>query len=348
SACGNETASERYMFRKYMIESLTHWVKEYHIDGFRFDLMGIHDIATMNEIARVLKKIKPDILLYGEGWTANDSPLAEEERAVKKYAHRLSDIAVFGDEMRDGVKGSVFAHEDTGFVSGKKGEEESIKCGLIGAGQHTQVDYQKVNYSKAPYTKQPYQMIAYTECHDNHTLWDRLTMSMPKSSEAERIRLQMLSLGIVLTSQGIPFIHAAQEFCRTKNGEENSYQSPVSINGIDWARKSQYKQVHDFTQQLIAVRKSHPAFRLGVQKLVQKHVSFPYAQDGVIIMRIHDAPNDTWKDIYVIYNATQTSFNAVKYIANEANIKLSSIPLHQRSSSEKEVPMQSFVIMAVG
>jgi hypothetical protein len=127
SACGNETASERYMFRKFIIESLVHWVKEYHIDGFRFDLMGIHDIETMNEIAKTLRAIKPSILLYGEGWTAADSPLPEEKRAIKKYAYKLGDIAVFGDDMRDGVKGSVFHHKDTGFVSGKKEEEESIK-----------------------------------------------------------------------------------------------------------------------------------------------------------------------------------------------------------------------------
>jgi pullulanase len=347
SACGNETASERYMFRKFIIESLVHWVKEYHIDGFRFDLMGIHDIETMNEIAKTLRAIKPSILLYGEGWTAADSPLPEEKRAIKKYAYKLDDIAVFGDDMRDGVKGSVFHHKDTGFVSGKKEEEESIKFGLIGAGKHTDIEYSKVNYSKLPYTSSPYQMISYTECHDNHTLWDRLLMSMPLSTETERIKMQMLSLGIVLTSQGIPFIHAGQEFCRTKNGEENSYKSPDSVNGIDWERKSQYKEVYEFTKSLIHLRKTHPAFRLGSQELVQEHVSFPYVKDGIIVMRINNAPDDDWKDIYVIFNAQKSPFNPFGIVPNSYQLKIASAPLIKNNGERGLIDAQTFAIMVV-
>ncbi len=346
SACGNETASDRYMFRKFMIESLVHWVTEYHIDGFRFDLMAIHDIETMNEIAKTLRAIKPNIVLYGEGWTAGDSPLPESKRALKKYAYLLDDIAVFCDDIRDGAKGSVFKSDDTGFVTGKKGTEESIKFGLIGAGKHASVDYEKVNYSKAPFTKEPYQMISYTECHDNHTLWDRFVNSIPTASEDEKVNLQMLSLGIVLTSQGIPFIHAGQEFCRTKKGEENSYKSSNEINGINWERKSDYQKVNEFTKKLIKLRKEHPGFRLGSQSLVQKHVSFPINEDGIILMKIENAPNDPWKEIYIAYNSRKEDFNLEKYLSKAATLKLSSKNTSELESMSKNIRSQSFMIFA--
>ncbi len=183
SACGNETASERPMMQKFIVESVLYWVKEYHVDGFRFDLMGIHDIETMNLISKELHKIKPDILLYGEGWTAGKSPLPDSMRALKANVSKLDRIAVFSDDIRDGIKGSVFEHDDNGFVSGKPGMEESIKFGIVASIQHPQVDYSKVNYSKAPYAKEPYQTITYAECHDNHVLWDKLAISAKHATE---------------------------------------------------------------------------------------------------------------------------------------------------------------------
>jgi pullulanase len=346
SACGNETASEKPMFRKFMIESLEFWVKEYHIDGFRFDLMAIHDIETMNEIAKRLRAIKPDIMLYGEGWTAGDSPLPESKRALKKHAGQLNDIAVFCDDIRDGAKGNVFEHDDTGFISGKKNMEESIKFGLIGAGKHPDVDYSKVNYSKAPFTTKPYQMINYSECHDNHTLWDRWINSLPNSTEEEKINLQMLSLGIVLTGQGIPFIHAGQEFCRTKYGVENSYNSPDSINAINWDRKSEYKQVNDFTKSLIRIRRNHPAFRLGSEELVKKHVSFPVHEDGLIVMRIQKAPDDSWKDIYVVYNSRKSNVELNQIIPQNNELILSNKKKLTTKNMKMSVPAQSFSLFA--
>jgi pullulanase len=328
SGCGNETASDRIMYRKYMIESLTHWVNEYHIDGFRFDLMAIHDISTMNEIATTLRKIKPNIVLYGEGWTAGDSPLPEPDRAVKAHAYRLSDISVFSDDIRDGVKGSVFDAKDTGWATGKKGMEETIKCGLIGAGKHDQVDYSLVNYSKSPYTIKPSQMIAYTECHDNHTLWDRWQNSVPKSSDQEKRQLQKLALSIVLMSQGIPFIHAGQEYCRTKNGDENSYKSGDKINGLNWDRINEYQDVYNWTKDLIALRKTHPAFRIGDANLVEKHVRFPYSHDGVIAQHIQNAPDESWSDIWIIHNASKKAFDVTDII------KTKDINLHLSSSSK--------------
>lgn len=238
TACGNETASEREMFRKFMLESVLYWVNEYHIDGFRFDLMGVHDIKTMNLISDTLHKIKPDILLYGEGWTAGASPYPEAQRAVKKNAHLLKGIAVFSDDMRDGIKGSVFDIKDKGFATGKTSNAESVKFGIVASGKHVQIDMGKVNYSKEPYTSGPDNVITYAECHDNNILWDKIALSVPEASEADRKKMHELALTIVLTSQGIPFLHAGSEFLRSKFGEENSYNKGDSVNAIRWDLKT--------------------------------------------------------------------------------------------------------------
>ena len=305
SGCGNETASDRPMYRKFMLESLKYWVEEYHIDGFRFDLMAIHDIETMNDIATELRKLKPSILLYGEGWTAGDSPLAETSRALKKYAQQLNGIAVFSDDIRDGLKGSVFEHKDRGFASGKPQMEESVKFGIVGAIEHPQIDYSKVNYAKKAYAAQPSQMIAYAECHDNHTLWDRLTISVPGASEADKIKMFLLAQTVVLTSQGIPFLHAGAEFLRTKQGEENSYKSGDAINAMDWERKTTHKKINQYFQGLIKLRKTHPVFRLGNAELVQKNLVFlPNLQENVVGYQISgNATTDRWKNAMVVHNA---------------------------------------------
>lgn len=308
AACGNETASERPMMRKFMLESLMHWMNEYHIDGFRFDLMGIHDITTINEIAETLRAINPNVFLYGEGWTAGDSPLPESERALKKHAHRMPSIAVFSDDLRDGIKGSVFEHEDRGFATGKPNMQESVKFGIIGATKHPQVDYAKVNYSDAPYANQPVQNINYVSCHDNHTLWDRLLNSNGEDSEADRIRIHLLANTIVLTSQGVPFLHAGVELLRTKDGVENSYKSPDAINQIDWSRKAKYKDVFTYYQALIALRKVHPAFRMSDADMIREHLSFLKSEDDVIAYQLADNANgDEWEDIIVIFNANKTA-----------------------------------------
>ncbi|NDF97571.1 MAG: type I pullulanase [Chitinophagia bacterium] len=301
SACGNETASEAPMFRKFMLESLLFWVKEYHLDGFRFDLMGIHDIATMNEIARTLRRHRPDLLLYGEGWTAGSSPLPDSVRALKKEVNRLEQIAVFGDEFRDGLKGSVFDYHQPGFVSGAFGNRASIQFGVVGAVSHPQIDFDKVNYSKAPYATSPRQMIAYADCHDNHTLWDRLTLSAASYSEVQRKKMHQLALAMVLTSQGIPFLHAGSEFLRSKKGNENSYNAPDSINAIDWNLKSIHQDHVAMVQALIAMRKKHAAFQLTDPAARIRFIdSLP---EGVVAFVINATGlDDPWKKILVIYN----------------------------------------------
>jgi pullulanase len=329
SGCGNEMASERPMFRKFMIESLVHWVREYHIDGFRFDLMGIHDLETMQLIRDTLVKIKPDILLYGEGWTAGGSPLPEAERALKQNIQKLPGVAVFSDEVRDGIKGHVFTPSEKGFVSGKYELAESVRFGIVGGVFHPQIDYEKVNYTKKAWAGEPDQSIVYASCHDNHTLWDRLQIANPDASASERTSMQKLALGIVLTSQGIPFLHAGCEFLRTKNGVENSFESPDAINQLDWVRRDTYASFTQYIQQLIRLRKTHPAFRLGNASNIRQFLTFNKdQQNGLIAYRIENAPGEPWKNIYVMFNGTDKDQNISlpfaewKIIANEEYVFL--------------------------
>lgn len=306
TACGNETASEQPMMRKFMLESLKYWVKEYHIDGFRFDLMGVHDIATMNIISDELHKIKPGILLYGEGWTAGASPLPDSSRALKKNAYRLHNIAVFSDDIRDGIKGSVFDIKDRGFASGKPGMEESVKFGITAATNHPQVNLEKVNYSKAAYAKAPWNVITYCECHDNNTLWDKLYLSCPTASPEDLVKMHQLALTIVLTSQGIPFLHAGTEFLRSKKGVENSFNAGDSINQIDWKLKYENASTYQLVQQLIQLRKAHPAFRITSSDEIKKYIQFDEScPAGTVVYTINgSAVQDKWKKIFVAFNGS--------------------------------------------
>lgn len=309
TGCNNETASEMPMMRKFMIESILYWAKEYHIDGFRFDLMGVHDIETMNIISKELHKIKPDIILYGEGWTAGDCPLPDSIRAVKKNAWELDRIAVFSDDIRDGIKGSVFNAKDRGFVSGKLGMEESIKFGIVAACEHPQIDYSKDNYSKHAFAANPGNTVTYCECHDNNTLWDKLALSMPGTSDEDRKAMQQLALTIVLTSQGIPFLHAGTEFLRSKNGVENSYKSGDDINGLKWSLKKENIDVTNYVKQLIKIRKEHPAFRMTTAKQVAENILFDqHVHERTIAYTINgDALEDKWKSIFIAFNGSDVT-----------------------------------------
>ena len=306
TACGNETASEMPMMRKFILESVLYWAREYHVDGFRFDLMGVHDIETMNLISDELHKIRMDIILYGEGWTAGASPLPDSLRALKKNAFKLHNIAVFSDDIRDGIKGSVFDIMDKGFASGKPGMEESIKFGIVAAGKHPQVDYSKVNYSKEPYTAAPGNVITYAECHDNNTLWDKLLLSYPDATKINLEKMQQLALTIVLTSQGIPFLHAGTEFLRSKKGIENSYNSSDSINAIDWDLKKENLAFTKYVEALIKIRKAHPAFRMTTAEQVRQNLSFDeQAPDGTVVYTINGAAlQDNWKKIWISFNGS--------------------------------------------
>ena len=308
SSCGNETASERAMFQKFMIESVVYWVNEYHIDGFRFDLMGIHDIQTMNMISDTLRKIKPSIVLYGEGWTSSSSPLPEDKRALKKNAAQLNGIAVFSDDMRDGIKGSVFNIDDRGFATGNIGNSESVKFGIVAAGKHPQINYSKVNYSKEPYTAGPAGLINYADCHDNNILWDKIALSFKDASTTERTKMHELAYAIVLTAQGASFLHAGTEFLRSKNGVENSFDKGDMVNGIDWDLKTKNMASYQFIKSLVQIRRAHPAFRMQTAQQIATHINFEINQPaGIIAYTINGAAvGDTWKKIWVAYNGSQS------------------------------------------
>ncbi|MDE6489550.1 MAG: type I pullulanase, partial [Muribaculaceae bacterium] len=262
SGCGNETASEREQMRRFIVNSVKYWAEEYHIDGFRFDLMAIHDTETMNQVAQTLQQINPSIFVYGEGWTAGDSPLPAEYRALKENVAKMNDIAVFSDDIRDAVKGHYSNASDPGFASGKPGNEETIKIGIVASTPHPQVDYSKGNNSRFAYASSPRQIINYVSCHDDLTLTDKLRKSMPDATDAERMRVARLAQTIVFTSQGTPFMFAGEELFRDKKGVHNSYKSPDSINAIDWDLKHLNSEQYQYYRELIALRKAHPAFRM--------------------------------------------------------------------------------------
>jgi pullulanase len=309
TGCGNETASEMPMMRKFMIESVVYWAKEYHLDGFRFDLMGIYDIETMNAISEALHKIDPTIIIYGEGWTAGASPLAENLRAVKKNVYELNKVAAFSDDLRDGLKGGFSDVKAKGFVSGDQNSKESVKFGIVASTQNSQVDYAKVDDSKAPWAAEPGQTISYASCHDDNTLFDRLKISNPDASEINLIKMDKLANAVVLTSQGIAFLHSGAELLRTKQGVANSFNSPDAINQIDWSRKTKYADVFNYYKQLVALRKDHPAFRMPSTKMIQDHLQFIEINDpSVIAYQITgNANGDKWNTILVILNGSATS-----------------------------------------
>ena len=309
SGCGNETASEREMVRHYIIESVKFWAREYHIDGFRFDLMGIHDIETMNRLRSELLEIDPTIFVYGEGWVAADSPLPFEQRAVKENVGQMEGIGVFNDEFRDGLKGSTFDEQEPGYASGNiNGHFEPVKYGIVGGTDHPQVDYGGLLYCNAPYAGAPSQMINFVSCHDGYTLVDKLKLSVQGDHAAdELIPIDKLVHTVLLTAQGIPFIRSGEEIMQDKQGEPNSYKSPDSINRIDWSLKAKNREVFDFIRRLIALRKAHPAFRIPTVEGLQQWLHFMDTGDsGVIAYTLGEyANNDEWKEILVAYNGNR-------------------------------------------
>ena len=306
SGCGNETASERPMMRKYMLESVKHWVTEYHIDGFRFDLMGIHDIETMNEIRAELSKINPNILIYGEGWSAGSCAYPHEKLAMKAYVSQIPGVAAFSDEMRDALRGPFSDDKKGAFLAGIAGSEESLKFGIAGGIAHEGVDMTRVNYSKEAWAAEPTQMISYVSCHDDMCLVDRLRASIPNITDDEVMRLDMLAQTAVFTSQGIPFMLSGEEMLRDKKGVHNSYNSPDSVNELRWENLQRYPQLYQYYKGLIQLRKNHPAFRLGTAELVRKHLEFLPTRNCLVGFVLKNyAGGDSWKNIYVFFNGNR-------------------------------------------
>lgn len=307
SGCGNETASEKPLMRQFMLESMKYWATEYHIDGFRVDLMGIHDIETMNLIRKELTAIDPNIFIYGEGWTAGTCAYPTEKLALKAHIKQMPGIAAFSDELRDALRGPFSDDKQAAFLGGIAGFEESIKAGIAGMIAHPQVDYTKVNYTKEAWANEPTQMISYVSCHDDMCLVDRLKASIPEAAYdmEEVIRLNQLAQTAVFTSQGIPFMLSGEEMLRDKKGVHNSFNSSDEINHLDWNNLKKYPQVFAYYKGLIQMRKAHPAFRLGSAELVRKHLEFLPTQDCLVAFRLKNyAGGDKWNNIYVVLNGS--------------------------------------------
>ena len=311
SACGNETASDRYMFRKYMVDSVVYWAKEYHIDGFRFDLMGLHDVETMKEIRMALDKIDPSIIVYGEGWAGGPTPLKDEEAALKKNTYKYGDmqIAAFSDDCRDGIKGHVFYEDEAGFVNGAEGFEEAIKFAVVASTPHPQVNVNEAMYARDFWAREPYQTVTYASAHDNLTLWDKLKTVSKDASEEELIKMNKLAAAIVLTSQGIAFIHAGEEFARTKEDEngnliENSFNSSDFVNKIVWTRREDYNDLMEYYKGLIKLRKTYKSFRMNINKNIKDNLVFlekgkDFTDDNVVAYTLKEGN----KKIAVIFNS---------------------------------------------
>lgn len=366
SGCGNETASEKPLMREFMLESVKYWIDEYHIDGFRFDLMGVHDIETMQQIRAEVNKIDPSIYIYGEGWSAGSCAYPVDKLAMKANAQQLNGIAAFSDDMRDALRGPFSDDHKGALLAGIPGEEESLKFGIVGGIAHPQVDMTKVNYDKKPWTNNPTEQISYVSCHDDMCLVDRLKASIPsltdknipeKERTAELIRIDQLAQTAVFTSQGVPFILSGEEMLRDKKGVHNSYNSPDSINHLDWNNLQRYPQLFTYYKNLIQLRKNHPAFRLATGDKVRQHLEFLPAvnskdvkQDCLVGFLLKDLQGiDAWKTIVVIYNfnkeAKEMAIPEGNYTIACCNGTIDEAGLGEVSGNEVLVDGQSALIL---
>ena len=291
SGCGNETASDHEMYRRFMVESVCYWAREYHIDGFRFDLMGIHDQETMRQIRAALDEIDPTILTYGEGWAAMSPAYPYDSLAMKQWTYKMPRVGAFSDDIRNALIGSPFDHE-RGFASGNPAGVKDVMRGLIACPE---------------WSGEPMQHVSYITCHDNYCLRDRIAVSAPEETEETQLRMNKLAQTAVLVSQGMSFIYGGEELYRTKQGIDNSYQSPDSINTIPWENLDRYADLHDYYQAMIAIRRAHKGFRLGSAEAVQEHVEFLDADnDQVIVYRIKELEGiDTAKSLIVVLNGSE-------------------------------------------
>ncbi|MDE7202740.1 MAG: type I pullulanase [Lachnospiraceae bacterium] len=316
SGCGNETASDHAMMRKYIVDSVVYWATEYHIDGFRFDLMAVHDIETMNAVRAALDEVDPSIMVYGEGWTAGDAAIPSSQQALKANMSKIDRVGAFSDDIRDAIKGSVFDAQDKGFISGKDGMEESIKFSIVAATPHQQVLTSKNDKGSRSWAEQPGQSINYISCHDNLTFWDKLAISNADDSEETRIKMNKLGSAIILTSQGVPFFQAGEEMLRSKPSatveggfDENSYTSPDSTNSIKWSNKANVMDTYEYYKGLIAFRKAHSALRMTTKADIQSNLVFMSGLDPNVVgyTIANNANGDTAEKITVIFNGNENA-----------------------------------------
>ncbi|MDQ0858011.1 type I pullulanase [Bacillus sp. V2I10] len=329
---GNDFASEMKMASKFIIDSITFWLKEYDVDGFRFDLMGILDIHTMNKVNDICKRLKPDILILGEGWDLL-TPLPYEEKAIIANAGKMPGIAFFNDQFRDNIKGSTFEVLDKGFILGHSGNPEMLAKIMSGSIAH--------------FTN-PAQSINYVESHDNHTLWDKMNLCLPNEPvEYKRLR-QKLAAGMVILAQGIPFLHSGQEFYRTKQGVENSYKSPDEINQLNWNEREQYANDVRYIQHLISLRKSHGAFRLSSSQEISRHYRIFMNGDGIFAYCLNDVgAYGPWRKIAVIHCSHRNG--KVISLPWKGEWELASSPfIFQREANSAQHVSESFKVKEIG
>ena len=296
SGCGNDTASERSMVSKYIVDSVKYWADEYHIDGFRFDLVGLIDTDTINAVVEEVHKTHPNVIFYGEGWTMSTQVTKDTvTMTTQANSTRTPDFAFFSDTLRDSLRGSVFNNTERGYVSGMGGHTGTIASCFRGL---------------PTWCKQPTQTINYASCHDNMSLFDRLTLSNPDSSVEDRIRMNNLAAAIVMTSQGVPFFQAGEEMLRSKplpdgSFDHNSYCSPDSVNSLKWndLNDETYQQVYEYYKGLIAFRKAHPALRMTTAEEVNAHITnLPSLDFNVTGFHIAKGANGEADNMIVIFN----------------------------------------------
>lgn len=304
SGCGNDTASERKMMRKYIVDSVTYWAKNYNVDGFRFDLMGLIDTETMKEVCAALDKIDPSIIILGEGWDMNTT-MDKSKMTIQPNAYQVASdgknngIAFFNDSIRDGLKGSVFDSADTGFVSGKAGQEKLIAHNALGCQYDAEAETTCWNGNAQDHYADAGQVVNYAEIHDNLTLYDKLKASVPTDDEATTVARAKLADSVVYLSEGIPAIQLGQEFLRTKGGNGNSYNAGDAANAIDWNRAAQYADSVDYVKGLIKLRKQIKALRLTNYDDINDSVTMLKSDEGVVAYQAKDSSGT----YMVIFNA---------------------------------------------
>ncbi|GCE08768.1 type I pullulanase [Dictyobacter aurantiacus] len=295
SGTGNEIAAERPMVQKFILDSVKYWVNEYHVDGFRFDLMALLGVDTMKKISTELHEINPGILIHGEPWTGGTSALPANQLLTKGQQKGLN-LAVFNDNLRNGLDGNVFDKSAQGFATGATGLTDVIKKGVEGS----------IN----DFTASPRETINYVTSHDNMTLWDKIAASNPNDSVGDRIKMDELAQAVVMTSQGIPFMQGGEEMLRSKGGNDNSYNAGDAVNQFDWSLKEQHKDVFNYYAGLIKLRDSHPAFRMTTADQIKDNLVFLNSPDNTVAFMLKDHANhDAWKNIMVVYNPNKTAAN---------------------------------------